>query len=97
MHDFLSLFAAYLGDSNWAVLLSLYIATGHANSVARWYIFVPKIPIWVYIFWRALEWKMLVYFTYCYLVDFTVIRYILFPFVHFVVNRYIFDSFGMLY
>jgi hypothetical protein len=34
---------------------------------------------------------------YCYLVDFTVIRYILFPFVHFVVNWYSFDSFGMLY
>jgi hypothetical protein len=32
------------------------------NRVARWFIFVPKIPIWVYIFRRALEWKMLVHF-----------------------------------
>jgi hypothetical protein len=31
------------------------------NRVARWYIFRPKIAIWVKV-WRALQWKMLVYF-----------------------------------
>jgi hypothetical protein len=30
--------------------------------VARWFIFIPKIPIWVHVLWRALEWRMLVYF-----------------------------------
>jgi hypothetical protein len=29
--------------------------------VARWFIFIPKIPIWIN-YWRALEWKVFVYF-----------------------------------
>jgi hypothetical protein len=32
-----------------------------AGRVARWFIFIPKNPN-LDIFWRALEWKMLVYF-----------------------------------
>jgi hypothetical protein len=31
------------------------------TRVARWYLFKPKIPIWVKI-GRALEWKMFAYF-----------------------------------
>jgi hypothetical protein len=33
----------------------------HFFRVARWFIFKPKIPIWVKI-WRALAWKTLLYF-----------------------------------
>jgi hypothetical protein len=32
------------------------------TRVARWYIFRPKIPIVVCIFWKTLEWKILIYF-----------------------------------
>jgi hypothetical protein len=38
---------------------SLFFAT--IAKVARWFVFQPKIPIWEKKF-RALEWKMLVYF-----------------------------------
>jgi hypothetical protein len=46
--------AIFFQDSIFCILQS-------AARVARWYIFKPKIPIWVY-FWRALEWKILIYF-----------------------------------
>jgi hypothetical protein len=32
------------------------------SRVARWNIFIPKIPIWAYVFRRALECNILVYF-----------------------------------
>jgi hypothetical protein len=32
------------------------------TRVARWFVFKPKIPICVYIFWRALEWKMDIFY-----------------------------------
>jgi hypothetical protein len=61
--------------------------------VAGMCIFKLKIPIWVHIFWRALEWKMLVYFM--------AISNISQPFdisyghlVHFVVNWYTLWSIG---
>jgi hypothetical protein len=65
---------------------------GFITRVARWYIFIPKIPILAYIFWRALYviqnvgmlygyWYMLRSFgkLYCHLFYFAVIWYIYFP------------------
>jgi hypothetical protein len=55
------------------------------SRVARWFIFKPKIPIWVQI-WRALELKMLVYF-----------MSMLLPFGIFLVSWYNVWLFGHLY
>jgi hypothetical protein len=69
--------------------------------VARWFIFKPKIPIWVK-FWRVLQWKMLVFF--CHLVYFALIRSVLLPFglhyfhlVYLTFIWYISWSFGILF
>jgi hypothetical protein len=47
-------------------------------------------------FCRALEWKMLVYFTYGHLECFTAVCYILWPFSNVVAIWYIFPHFGIL-
>jgi hypothetical protein len=68
---------------------------GTGGRVARWFIFKPKIPIWVN-FGRALAWKILIIFL--------TIWYILQTFgifydhlVHFVFFWYIFSGLGIMY
>jgi hypothetical protein len=39
-----------------------YQCTDSSSRVTRWYVCIPKIPIWVCISRTALEWRMLVYF-----------------------------------
>jgi hypothetical protein len=44
----------------WSMYWHSLAEIGACGRVARWYIFKPKITIWVN-FWRALEWKSLAY------------------------------------
>jgi hypothetical protein len=67
--------------------------------VARWYIFKPKISIWVN-FWKVLRWKMIVYFVairsiFLHLVYFIAIWYIYVHLVYFVIIWYHLGSFGI--
>jgi hypothetical protein len=60
----LSVNAHFLVFPLWTVNLTgvFYSERAEWHRVARWFNFKPKIPIWVHIFWRALEWKILVHF-----------------------------------
>jgi hypothetical protein len=58
--------------------------------------FKPKIQIWVYVFWRVLQWKMLVHYIYSNLFYLTAIWYILWSFDKFNGHLVYFSRFGTL-
>jgi hypothetical protein len=61
--------------------------------VARWFVFKPKIPI-LFIFWRALDWKKLVYFVVIWNNLQSIGICILWPFGNVAIIWYIFPHFG---
>jgi hypothetical protein len=65
------------------------------SRVARWFLFKPKIPIWVY-FGGPSEMENCVIYS-GHLEYFATIGYILWAFGNFVVILYIFPHFGILY
>jgi hypothetical protein len=50
---------SFFWRENWVA--PFWRENGIVAKVARWYIFIPKIPILVYIFWKAWGWKIFVY------------------------------------
>jgi hypothetical protein len=76
--------SGFLWSAHFRLILPAPLRLDVTARVARWYIFKPKISIWVNFggywnerFWRVLEWKMLLYFGlfYGHLVYFVAIWY----------------------
>jgi hypothetical protein len=65
------------------------------SRVARWFIFKPKIPLWV--IWRAFDLKML-YILWPFWIFYRHLVYIFYyHFVHFVFILYMFSGFGIMH
>jgi hypothetical protein len=71
----------------------LWILNGISIRVARWFVFTPKIPI-LGKFWRALDWKMLIYYVYGHL---EYLWDIFRPFDTFCIHLVHFSGFGIMY